>query len=136
MKTTVLSRMLFGVTKLHYLSCVADYPAAKAEFGALMRIAPNDKQFFLRALMHSRYAQVCLSAGRLQEADLLIAELDSIIDPRRSVDLMALHYVRSWWSLLHGDAALAKKEAGCMLPLYADSAAQQGLRAKGWRLTR
>jgi len=66
----------------------------------------------------------------LQEADLLIAELDSIIDPRRSVDLMALHYVRSWWSLLHGDAALAKKEAGCMLPLYADSAANRALRAR------
>ncbi|MES2104521.1 MAG: hypothetical protein V4634_10915 [Pseudomonadota bacterium] len=132
-ETTALSRMLFGTTKLHYLACIADYPAAKAEFGVLTQIAPNDKQFFLRALIYSRYAQVCLAAGRLDEADTLIAELGRIVDPRRSVDLMALHYVRSWRLLLRGDAVLARKEAACMLPLYADSAASrayaQGLAA-------
>jgi len=45
-ETTVFKPDVIRRHQIAYLSCVADYPAAKAEFGALMRIAPNDKQFF------------------------------------------------------------------------------------------
>ncbi|MES2069539.1 MAG: hypothetical protein V4488_04270 [Pseudomonadota bacterium] len=124
-ETTVLSRVLFGVTKLHYFSCVADYPAAKAEFEAIRQIARDDNLSFLHATIYLHYAQACLSAGRLQETDGLIAELDRTIDPRRSIDLMILHFLRSWRSLLRGDARLAKKEAERMTSLYADSEASR-----------
>jgi LuxR family maltose regulon positive regulatory protein len=122
-EAATLTRVLFGITKLHYFASRADYLAAKTEFEALIQLVLKDKQFVLRPMIYLHYVQACLSTGRVQEAGSLIAALDRIIDPRRSIDLMMLHLVRSWRSLLQGDAALATKEAGCMLSLYADSAA-------------
>lgn len=122
-EVAAISRVVFGIAKLRYFSCVAEYPAAKAEFGALTQVAQKDKHFFLRPMIYLHYAQACLSSGRLQEVDSLIAEVDRLIDPRRSIDLMDLHLVRSWLALLHGDATLAKKEAQRMLALHIESAA-------------
>ena len=104
-----LSRAVFGLSRLHYFSCTADYAAAKAEFAAIRQAALKDRQFFLRALALLHYVQACLSTGHLQEADALLTELDSFIDPRRSIDLMLMHVMKSWSLLLHGKFCSCKK---------------------------
>ncbi|GGC59815.1 AAA family ATPase [Undibacterium terreum] len=117
-----LSRTIFGLSRLQYFAWSADYPAAKTEFAAMKQGAIKGRRFFLHAAILLHYIHACLSTGHLQEADALLAELDSLVDPRRSMDLVLMHMMRSWSLLLHGNPVAAKKEAQRALALYADSA--------------
>ncbi|MFZ6645232.1 hypothetical protein ACO0LO_05925 [Undibacterium sp. TJN25] len=120
---TAVGLAWLGIAKLHYFVSVANYPDARAEFESLSRAIPNTRQFFLSASVYVSHVQACLVAGCLQEADALIEKLGQMVEPRRSMDLMMTHFVKSWRSLLYGDLAKAKAEAERMLVLQKESGA-------------
>ncbi|WP_394781150.1 hypothetical protein [Undibacterium sp.] len=118
-----LSLALYGTVKLHYLASVPDYAGAKAEFDMLSQSMPDSRQPFPGVAMHVNYLSACLAGGHLQEADALIDSLEHRLEPRRSMDVMMLHFVKSWRSLLYGDVAKAKMEVERMLAPHLEMAA-------------
>lgn len=118
-----LNRAWLGTAKLHYLSCRADYAAARTEFWEVIQFSESNSLTYFNAKLYLHYAHACLTAGRLQEAEGLIAKLDRIVDPRCGMDMMILYLLKSWQASLLGDTEKAKRDAERMVSLFVDTAA-------------